>query len=968
MFMERFFFDREDHELLEMVKRIESSQCGHGHLPQILDESMHPHGVKNLVCTPEFRIAHAIMLILTSKKTDHSASRLAALRALHDESMASSHSTLRINTARALMQIMKDMVARKTDAERLKLAREFRRTAKGTPRLVRHMLMRYHLLEMPESWNQLVFDDHVHDAHSTGIKTPTRLIMDAWIKGIRHITVAYCDHIRRQAVEEVLQAAEIVGITARVAVQFGAQFRGKKVRLLWIPHGFSEYSDFIDLIEQPEVAALMTQGKELAGWKGKRVQDLLDKWNLAPRREMEKIIGIDIPPVAHEELKKHVGEGQASLTHLLDCLHGYVLTLIKCRAAQLQATGGNASMQELQRLDSLNCKILLLQWLPDSVDAAPHVSPPPELYYSTPAALTYRLAKLLPAGRVVLGLADLAQEDVLELLWDCQGRITHLELFNARHWHEGRLQHLAAINALRRALNSGDAQKIRLFLQDMTQQLQSDPQRARQLAKFRCILGNLPLVCEFYRKSPLKCHMGSASASREAPIRMGLAVPFTLPPRARKAIRRHTVTTTPIPIKTELEERKIRIFKPRDTPNQVQFKIRNWSARVESAQDFSAGNMVSLAGPQACIHSNGLLAASRDKNALPGFSCLSTPAANCLKILSGFAPAALTFWYTQQWWFLAWFGAWIWFAVTGLRNAFQMVISAKGGSCHSLLKWKDQIDIGRLSDSLFYTGISVVILEAGIRIGLLEHVLGVSVQDQPLLVFTTLNLINGLYISAHNLYRGFPRAAVVGNLFRSTLAIPVSGAYNIAAVQLLAAAGVADPLAYVIPCAAVISKIASDTIAAVIEGYADSRNNRRMRHWDYAGKLEKQRDANALHALAQHVGEPVSSAAASKPGNIQTSAQRNKHIRCIHALDLMYFWFYQPRAQEVFSELLHGMSRAERKTLARQQLVLCRRREISRMLIDGSLVGDNYRPVLIFYINHRHTYLRALFRMVNSKK
>ena len=240
MFMERFFFDREDHELLEMVKRIESSQCGHGHLPQILDESMHPHGVKNLVCTPEFRIAHAIMLILTSKKTDHSASRLAALRALHDESMASSHSTLRINTARALMQIMKDMVARKTDAERLKLAREFRRTAKGTPRLVRHMLMRYHLLEMPESWNQLVFDDHVHDAHSTGIKTPTRLIMDAWIKGIRHITVTYCDHIRRQAVEEVLQAAEIVGITARVAVQFGAHGRGKKVRLLWSPHGFSE--------------------------------------------------------------------------------------------------------------------------------------------------------------------------------------------------------------------------------------------------------------------------------------------------------------------------------------------------------------------------------------------------------------------------------------------------------------------------------------------------------------------------------------------------------------------------------------------------------------------------------------------------------------------------------------------------------------------------------------------------------
>ena len=33
-------------------------------------------------------------------------------------------------------------------------------------------LRRYHLLEMPEEWNQIAFDDHVHDANTKGRKTP----------------------------------------------------------------------------------------------------------------------------------------------------------------------------------------------------------------------------------------------------------------------------------------------------------------------------------------------------------------------------------------------------------------------------------------------------------------------------------------------------------------------------------------------------------------------------------------------------------------------------------------------------------------------------------------------------------------------------------------------------------------------------------------------------------------------------
>lgn len=967
MFAEKLFFDAGDYELLEMIKLIASDNSIQDHFHEILDANFHPHGIKGLVYSPEFRIAHAVIHILASKDMNHAAHRLAALNVLYSETLASAHSTLRINTARALVQIMKDLVARDTEIERLKLAHEFRRTATGTPRLVRRMLMRYHLLEMPECWNQIVFDDHVYDAHSSGKKTPTRLIMDAWIKGIRHITIVYCDHIRRQAVEEVLQAAQIVGITARVAVQFDSVFRGKKIRLLWMPRGFTGYQAFLDFLDQPDVAALMSQGKALVDWKGQRILRLLDAWNCGSRLELAKTLGLEILPVPRAAVQQHVGEGQITLAHLTECLQAHVLSAIKAQAAQLHGKQNAYSRRELQRLDTLNYRETLSAGLTRSIAVTPAGTDPPRLHAVAPATLVRSLARLHADSRIVLGLANLTQEDVLELLWDCRGRITHLELFNARYWHEGRLQHLDDISRLRAALNSGDALKVRQMLLGMVQRMQSDARSGRRAAKLRYILGNLPLLCDHYRRVSLKCHMGSASASRDAPIRMGLAFPATLPARARNAIQRKAVGTTPIPIKTALEERRIRIWGAQKAAKDLCDSQRNWSVHMETARVSTTGNLVSLTGPQAPPRSNGLLHATTGSRKFPGFAYLNTSASNFLKVMAGFIPAALTFWYTQQWWFLAWFGAWIWFAVTGLRNAVQMVLAGNGGSRRSLLGWRDHVNMSRLCDSLLYTGVSVLILEAGIRIGLLEKGFGVSVQDQPLLVFAVLNIVNGLYISAHNLYRGFPRAAIVGNLFRSVLAIPVSGFFNAAAVQMLAMAGMADPRSCVIPCAAIISKAASDTVAAIIEGYADSRNNLRLRHWDYAEKLDSLRTGNALFELVQQMDKPAA-AGAHKKGDDGAWRQSVQRTLFIHALDLMYFWFYLPRAQEVFARLLRGMSRTERNALARLQLVLCKRHDISRMLIDGSLVGNNYRSALLFYINHRQNYLRDLFHMVNSQK
>ena len=58
-------------------------------------------------------------------------------------------------------------------------------------------------------------------------------------------------------------------------------------------------------------------------------------------------------------------------------------------------------------------------------------------------------------------------------------------------------------------------------------------------------------------------------------------------------------------------------------------------------------------------------------------------------------------------------------------------------------------------------------------------------------------------------------------------------------------------------------------------------------------------------------------------------------VLIINALDLLYFWMYQPRARTAFAMLLCRMEPDERRILIKAQSVLKMEREISQMFIDG---------------------------------
>jgi hypothetical protein len=189
---------------------------------------------------------------------------------------------------------------------------------------------------------------------------------------------------------------------------------------------------------------------------------------------------------------------------------------------------------------------------------------------------------------------------------------------------------------------------------------------------------------------------------------------------------------------------------------------------------------------------------------------------------------------TKDWWPLAWFGAFIWFGITGLRNILMSVLGGGGVFRSPLIAWWKLVDWNRLADSLMFTGFSVPLLDYLVKTLLLDKGLGITVSSSPIAVYTVMAVANGSYLASHNLFRGFPAPVAAANFFRSVLSIPIAWAFNFGLMALLGALGVPAPADALQKWAAIISKAASDCVAGLIEGYGDRVRNIRLRLSDYA--------------------------------------------------------------------------------------------------------------------------------------
>lgn len=990
----RLFFDQRDHDLLLIVNEMIKGDKSVLHDQRRFFHHLHPRGIKEMAESKGLRIAYAVIHLLESLQGGQVDNRICALRALRDEVMCSTDQDLQINTARVLIEIMKDLVRAADHYPRqLELAHDFRLVASGKPRIVRFYLKKYRLLEMPEEWNQLAFDDHVHDANTKGRKSATHLIMDAWIKGIRRLRVIYYNFIRPETAEELMEAASIMGIEVRIGIEFPVSFHGGFVQIIWVPRGFADAKDFIRFLSDDAVDALMNDGGEVSDFQRNQVVEILEEFNRVHRPLIAEKFSIDLPELHVAAFLAFVGIGQASLLHLAQFIHRSIMPAMESKLVELRNRYNNAGnedqkhieqqIMEMDRFDIEQIHDLYLRSPGKSYDE----QETPSLMRHTAPQLLERLDQLRSGYRITLNLTHMKVEDVLELIYDCKGRITRLEIFNLKDKAQGLVDHIPEIHKLQQCINTGNVIKLKRIIVDIIDRLEEnpDPDARLRVLKMRSILGDIESLKNMYKVKALKARMGSDSTGYSPSLfGMGLAVMDSLPRRSRQSIAyNRDMPHMRLPFHVDVAFRKTYgangshkngllsslVKGLRWVPGLSHIGIpcrKEWVARVDSIRMVDQGNIATLGGIKK-ERSNGLFLTPPDEKphrVRYSWRYLQTRWKNMLKVLAGFVPAFLTFLWSHDGWVLMFFGAFIWFGITGLRNIVQAVVAGGGIRRSSLLKWNDFISWDRLADSLMFTGFSVPLLDYLVKTVVLDRGFSVTTETGPVILYSVIALVNGLYLTSHNLFRGLPKEAAFANFFRSALSIPVAFGLNAGIGGFLGLVGVVNAAVMLQSGAAVISKLASDLVAGFIEGAVDRARNIKNRMNDYRHRLDQFFGVYAKLEMLFPQGDVYDLLDAPKKW-FESSDQPSKdliRIMIINSLDLLYFWMYQPRARTAFRNLLKEMPPDERCVIIRAQKILTMEREISQMFIDG-IAGRNFSRPLAFYLGQSREYLDAIEEM-----
>ena len=1044
----RLFFDANDYKLLAIVNDVLRRGSRPQSLSSLMAPYMHPRGIKEMAAPSGLRIAYAIVGLLGSLEAGKAQDRIVALRSLRDEVFSSSTTYFQKNTARVLMQIMKELVrSRGNELRQLKLAHDFRMVYAGKPRLVKAELRRHHLLEMPEAWNQFAFDDHVHDANTKGRKSPTHLLMDAWIKGIRKLTVVYYNHVEDEVVAELLEAGSILDIHVRIGIELWSGFRGKFVRFVWELEGFFDNHDLLRFLDEPPVMALLEEGREVSRYQQRYVLAALGEFNRRHRPVLDGELGVSSRELDEADFLRYVGTGQPSLLHLAKYIQDGCRTLLEAEVERIHAAHPHDTARreaELAacagRMERLSLETIIGRFLQPCCNpglhdpTVPHDEGMPPLLHVQPPALLGRLAGMHSGSRFTLNLSNLTIQDTLELLYLCEGRITHIEAFNLKDAGHGMTAQAAdrasgfagdavdvtsparnyqLINMLQKALNEDNVITLKRAIRSIIWEYE----RSREITARKCeqgrgrgctleeqerlqvelaamdarkealldILTHIGTFHDYYNKRYLGSRIGSGSTGQSQQQHgMGLVVLDTLPRCACREVLRDHREEQPrlVPVTARMiSHRHVRLGASAG-PLWVRrlfgrlpgfaggSRWHDWSLDRFVIHPGTEGNIVTLGGvrrtPEIELHP------AREGNGeridRPIRYC-NTHLLNILKVVAGFIPAFLTFSLTKDWWVLAYLGAFLWFGITGVRNIIQSVLGGGGFKRSPLLLWNSLVSWSRIADSLFYTGFSVPLLDYLVKTVLLQGQLGITTSTSPVLLYSYMALANGLYIFTHNMLRGLPRSAAVGNLFRSLLSIPLAIACNAALASVLHLAMVPGVEEELQKWAAVISKFASDCVAGVIEGLADRQNNIRTRLADYRTKISQMFAVFArLDVLLpeEDVLDLLQSPKALMAA-IRGEARDLRKVFIVNALDLMYIWMYQPRARKALQQTIAAMSTEEWLIFYRSQLVLNRKRHISQMFVDG-LVGKNFARALSFYLDQADRYLQDMAEMGRARE
>jgi hypothetical protein len=790
-------FTSEIRELCEVLNR-KLEQIEDGSKETIVS---HPGGFYRELYRRRISIAESYIRVVRDLESDHYEKRLWALRNLIRQSFHAKTIKLPLNTARVQINLIKEAIKNRNNRRKqLELLSDFTLASYGEEQVIRKLCKKFYLIEVPDIGKPLRdlgmgWDYHVHDNLSEGRKTPSQVLLDAFIKGISEVVLTYYTFKDENIVKEAYEAGQILGIKVQVGIEFSVGPKWNRRHFMYLPPYSEEVCELIKFFKKHEknLTSFFAGLNENTERRKQTVSKMLETFNheYLPKINEGYSPGSPqyCPPVRWDDLKTIVLDGQASRIHLGELLFSKLKPIYFKRILFEKAQYELADYEHLRKeLSTLEFNIVKARYAriredyttlsADGLRQKYIDGSTREDYDSFFKSEEEILPILVATGGSVIYIHPLEEglEKAIQTILQYHESITHVESFNMQDSFKRNPNDLRLLNTFINLLNTGNSKDLKILLKDLNIQPSDE--------------SFLEGVFSCYQERPLIPLCGSDSTGRNPTIPgMGFISPERIPKKMRRYYERNHYAL-PLPI------------------SQL---ILSYRERGSSSNNHGRGIILSMGktvepfynpvGDEEEFEKIGIINAWRYLN--PFLKMI-------LRITVSFPVAYFTIGLGY---------ALIWFGITFFRNILVDLISAKGSNPRD---WSmGDINFENATQSLFWTGFSVPLLTLVklradaffILTNLTNNIL------RQMIRFFAICFTNGAYISAHNRLRRFDEKVIKANFFRSVFAWPPATFFSFLGDLLF------------VP-SIVQAKFWSDFVAALIEGTGKSTKQIHLRKRD----------------------------------------------------------------------------------------------------------------------------------------
>jgi hypothetical protein len=745
----------------------------------------HPAGFVREMKKRRITIAESYLIIIRYLESEHHKERIHALKLLEEQTFHSKNITMPLNTARVQLALMKEAIKNRDNKRRqLELLHDFTVSSYGRPSVIRALLDEMGIIELPETGQRIAdmdkgWDLHVHDNSSYGRKTPSQLVIDAFIKGISGITVAFNLLNSLDNIDEVLSAGNILGVQVTIGAEFSVLSEGHRFHFMFLLPRIRTSAELARFFEQ-NAAELRLFIDGLNSNQQSRIASihaLIDSFNTLhlpalnagyedggiyalPAMDLQAVDEI----VPMESLNRmYLGELLYSQWKPV-LLRRVLLAKSKLNQARTELKRGSISQWDYANMASRyqNLRETYTQLNPETLRGTYFGATQLSEYQTVFSDMGAVCAPLKRTGGSIKILhplehgVDAAQRMVL-----ANGQwIDFVEVYNMYDSINRSVDDILRFARFINILNSGRPDLMRPFLDAHDHELPD-----AELSRIVSSTGSKPLV-------PV---CGSDSTGRSSTI-PGMGFVFQshiIGPHRRRFLEKHFAL-----------------------PEFVSRIIAAQGSYVSGEEEKEPADAIISMGKSTHFISNKI-GDETDVSPIPpnrALRYLNPVLLNFLSVGVGFLIAAVT---------IGWQYAVVWFGITSLRHVIVDLVARRGSRVR---EWSlREIDYRNIARSLFWTGISVPLLAFVKSEFDLLWPFGTTGHLYQFAKFFFIAFVNGLYLMTHNTLRGFEKGVAGANFFRTIISWPFASLFAPAGDLLL------------IP-SIVQSKLWSDVVGGVIEG------------------------------------------------------------------------------------------------------------------------------------------------------